>query len=198
MEEITPEQKAYLATFAGQRDAALLEISTLQVAKEKLELANKNLAVSSTEIQNDINQKIGRLAELDKLEREYDDIVSGSLTKHLVEKTRLESEVINLQKIISILTPQKESLGKDISLLTETYNTMENRVGVLNKVIAHVTKVSEDNINKIDSVVVNLKKGLEEIVEVNKKNVAATNQVLTELPRMLVELQKHGLIKNKR
>ena len=35
------------------------------------------------------------------------------------------------------------------------------------------------------------------IVSVNKKNVAETNIVIDKLPKMIMEAQKHGLIKNK-
>lgn len=197
MEEITPEQKAYLETFAGKRDAALLEISNLRNQSESLASLNKLLAASNTEIQTQVQQAVGRLTELDKIEKEYDDVVSGSLTKHLIEKTRLESEVTNLQKLVAVLTPQKESLQKDISSLTEIFNTVNNRVGVLDKVVDHVTRISEQNSNTIESLVSGLKLSLKELTDINESNVIKTNQVLDKLPKMLVELQRTHLIKNK-
>jgi hypothetical protein len=54
-----------------------------------------------------------------------------------------------------------------------------------------------DNVERVDNLIVNLAKSLNEIIEVNKKNVAETNVVIDKLPRMLVEIQKRGLIINK-
>jgi len=196
-QEITPEQKAYLATFAGQRDAALLEISNLQTVKERLEKTNKELAASSTDIHNQVQQAMGRLAELDKTEKEYDSIVSGSLMENMIKKTRLEGNVTSLEKTVKILSDQKDSLLKDTYLLTEVFNVVNNRVGVLDKVVDHVVKVSQQNEDEISRIVSNLKASLKGLVDINQKNVTETNQVLDKLPRMLVELQRTKLIRNK-
>lgn len=195
--EITPEQNGQLTTWAGQRDAILLEISNLRTEKDKLEVANKKLADSNTEIQVQINMAIGRLAELDKVEEDYNNIVSSSLTENLIAKTRLESEVTNLKKIIAILAPQKEELEKDLKSLSDIFYTMNDRVGVLDKVVDHVTRVSEQNSNSIESTISNLKSSIQKIIDANNENVASTNLVLDKLPKMLIELQRVNLIRNK-
>ena len=63
--------------------------------------------------------------------------------------------------------------------------------------VDHVVRVSKNNVTLVEDLVSKLAKSLEEIVAVNKKNVFETNVVIEKLPAMLVEAQKHGLIKNK-
>jgi predicted nucleic acid-binding Zn-ribbon protein len=197
MEEITPEQKAYLATFAGRRDAALLEISNLQIAKEKLEKENKEIAISYSDTEARMNKVLGRIEELTKKEAELPLLISKDIAVLQTRKTCLETEIMNLTKIVEILSTQKASLEKDVSSALTTFNTVKDETLLLDRVVDHVTKVSVDNSRDINMIVADLKKSLEEIVAVNKKNVFETNLVIEKLPAMLVEAQKHGLIKNK-
>jgi predicted nucleic acid-binding Zn-ribbon protein len=195
--EITPEQKAYLATFAGRRDAALLEISNLQIAKEKLEKSNKEIAISYSDTEARMNKVLGRIEELTKKEAELPLLIARDIVSLESRKTCLATEVTSLTKMIDVLTVQKASLEKDVSSALTTFNTVKDETLLLDRVVDHVTKVSVDNARDINMIVADLKKSLEEIVAVNKKNVFETNLVIEKLPAMLVEAQKHGLIKNK-
>jgi predicted nucleic acid-binding Zn-ribbon protein len=195
--EITPEQKAYLATFAGRRDAALLEISNLQIAKEKLEKENKEIAISYSDTEARMNKVLGRIEELTKKEAELPLLIARDIVSLESRKTCLATEVTSLTKMIDVLTVQKASLEKDVSSALTTFNTVKDETLLLDRVVDHVTKVSVDNARDINMIVADLKKSLEEIIAVNKKNVFETNVVIEKLPAMLVEAQKHGLIKNK-
>jgi predicted nucleic acid-binding Zn-ribbon protein len=197
MEEITPEQKAYLATFAGKRDAALLEISNLQIAKEKLEKEVKEISTSYSDIEARMNQVIGRIEELTKKEAELPLLLSRDVAQLESRKTCLETEIMNLTSLVEVLNAQKASLESDVSSALATFTAIKDQAMSLNYVVDHVVKVSEANLNKVDTAVSNLAKGLEEIVAVNKKNVFETNVVIEKLPKMLVEAQRHGLIRNK-
>jgi DNA repair exonuclease SbcCD ATPase subunit len=195
--EITPEQKAQIETWAGQRDAILLEISNLRTEREKLETMNRNLATSCGMIEEKFNRLIGRLTELDKVEKDYNDITSNELHNTLIVKARLESEVTSLEKVIKALSPQKESLQKDITALTDIYNTMNNRAGVLEKVVAHVTTTSEKNVAVFDELVSKVSKSMQELIAVNKKAVSETDMVVKELPKVFFDVQRASLQKHK-
>ena len=82
-------------------------------------------------------------------------------------------------------------------MLQETFNTLHNRVGVLDKVVNQVTVVSEKNSTEIDRMVATLKVSLQEVIDINKKNVEATSQVLEKVPAMLIDLQKRHLVRTK-
>jgi len=197
MEEITPEQKAYLATLAGQRDAALLEISTLQISKEKLSREVKEIADSYTDTENRMNQILGRIEELNKKEAELPLLISKELIGLESQKTCLETEVTNLSKMIEVLTAQKSSIEKDIYSALNIFESVKNQTVILDKVVDHVTSVSEHNLTIVEGLVSNLKTSLKDLVDINQKNVTETNIVLDKLPRMIVELQKTKLLRNK-
>lgn len=195
--ELTTDQKEQMKVWAGQRDALNIEIYKLRQARESLTTANNTLANSSSSLQEKICAQTARMEELDKKEKDYYEIVSLELSEAQITKFRLEAEVTHLTKTIELLTPQKEHLEKDISMLMEVFNTVNNRVGVLDKIVDHVSKVSHQNEDEISRLVSNLKSSLKDLIDINQKNVTETNQVLDKLPRMLVELQRTHLIKNK-
>lgn len=196
-EELPPEQKSFLKTWSGMRDSILLEISNLRTQKEKLEKEVNNLAGSYTDIETMSNQVLGRIAELKIKEAEIPLSISKDIASLQSHKSVLESEITNLTKTVNVLSKQKASLEKDVSSALSNFNLLKSEALVLNKIVDHVTVVSSENTKKIDTLVENLAKSLEEIIAVNRKNVLETNVVIDKLPRMLMEAQKRGLIKNK-
>jgi chromosome segregation ATPase len=197
MEEITPEQNNQLKTWAGQRDSILLEISNLQTAKEKLVTSNKEIAEAYSDTEKNMNQVIGRIEELNKKEVELHLLISKEIASLESRKTCLETEITNLTKLVEVLSTQKVSLEKDISSALATFTVVKDEAITLDGVVDHVVRVSKNNIIIIDDLVKKLATSLEEIIEVNKKNVSETNVVIDKLPRMLVEIQKRGLINKK-
>lgn len=195
--EISPEQKSHLETWAGQRDLLLSEISSLQNQKEKIEEGVKNASESYADIETRANQIIGKIGELDKKEKELSGLISKEVSGLQSQKSVLESEITNLTKLVSVLSGQKASLEKDVSFAISNYDILKSEALVLDKIVNHVTVVSSENVKKIDELVIGLAKSLEEIINVNKKNVFETNMVIEKLPKMLMEAQRHGLIKNK-
>jgi predicted double-glycine peptidase len=195
MEPLTPEQNNQIANWVVQRDAILLEISGLKTEQERLSKANKEIASSNVDIEQRIQQSIGRVSVMEEVEQVLGKKTNDEISDALIQKTSLESEIEGLKKVLNELTPQKNKLLKDIYLLTEVYNTVNDRVGVLDKVVDHVTKVSEQNKVVIDQMIESIKKSSQDIIDVNEKNVKEANVILDKLPRMIVELQKTKLIR---
>lgn len=195
--EITPEQKGQLNTWAGQRDAILLEISNLQTVKENLDKKNKEIAESYTDTVNRLNQTVGRIEELKKQEAELPLLISKEISVLKNEKTLLESEIPALKNIIESLKSQKASLESDVSFASKAFDAVSSRTAELDKLTNEVTKSNIENERFIKGLVSELKVTLTELIDINKKNVSETNLVVDKLPKMLVELQKAKLIKNK-
>lgn len=193
MEEITPVQREQLKTWAGQRDALLSEISTLRTEKEVLEKTNKELANSATEITATLNQVLGRIMELKKKEEELVTLKSNELAGLESDKVRLESDIVNLGKVIEILSKQKTYLEHDIECSTEVLKKVDGQVSDLEKIVDHVTRVSADNKHEVESLANILKKTLGEMITVCGDNVVKTRGVLSELPQLLVEIRRIGL-----
>jgi predicted double-glycine peptidase len=195
MEPLTPEQNNQIATWVIQRDALLLEISALKIEQEKLTKANKDIASSNIDIEQRIQQSIGRVSVMEEVEQVLGKKTNDEISDALIQKTNLESEIEGLRKVINELTLQKDNLLKDIYLLTEVYNTVNDRVGVLDKVVDHVTTVSDKNKIVIDQLIESIKKSSQEVIDINEKNVKEANVILDKLPKMIVELQKTKLIR---
>lgn len=194
---MTAEQKEKLLTWSGQRDTLLLEISNLRTAEEKLRVTNKDLANSNTDIIAQMNKVQGRIEELKAKEVDLPQVLSKEVAYLESKKSTLESEITLLIKLVEALTTQKTSLEADVSFALSAFDVVKGETLLLDKVVDRVTQVSQANTAKIDLLVSNLATSLEEIVEVNRKNVFETNVVIEKLPAMLMEAQKHGLIKNR-
>jgi len=196
-EEFTTEQKQQLKTWAEQRDELLSGISVLKTEKEKLESKNKELASSRSEIEAAMNVIKGRIEELKIKEKELPEVISKEVAFFQSKKTSLESEITVLQKLLNVLQPQKEGLEADIANALAVFEVIKGETLLLDKVVDKVTVVSKQNTDKINTLVTGLAASLEEIIAVNKKNVQETNVVLDKLPRLLMDMQKRGLIKPK-
>jgi len=197
MDGFTKEQKVQLKTWAEQRDAFLSEISHLKNEKEKLQITNKELASSSSDIEARMNEIRGRIDELKIKESELPKVISKEVAFLDSKKSILESEITNLGKLANVLIIQKVSLEVDIEKALSTFDVLKGEALLLDKVVDRVTQVSKGNSDKINLLDSDLAKSLEEIIEVNKKNVFETNIVIDKVPKMIMEAQRHGLISNK-
>jgi len=195
MQEISPEQKGHLETWAGQRDLLLSEISSLETQKEKLTKEIKEISLSYTDIEGRAHNMAGRIEEMTKKEKELPEIMLKEVSALEKRKSVLEVQLTDLPKMIDILTAQKKSLEDDVSLALANFNLLKDESLTLDKIVDHVTVVSLENNKRIDGLVDSLTKSIEELVAVNKKNVSETNIVIEKLPAMLMEAQKHGLIR---
>jgi len=193
----TEEQNEKLVTWAQQRDALLLENSNLQIENEKLQSIGKELANSNTDIETRMNEIVGRIEELKIKEVELQPLISKDIASLKAEKAAIEAQIPLLEKILEDLALKKSSLQTDIGFALSTFEIIKDEALLLDKVVDRVTLVSAGNVEKIDLLVSNLATSLEEIIEVNRKNVFETNVVIEKLPKMIMEAQKHGLIKNK-
>jgi len=194
---MTLEQKENLKTWAEQRDSILSEISVLKTESEKLQKINKDLANSITDVESRMNEIRGRIEELKIKENELPLVISKEVVFLQSKKSTLEAEINSLLKIVEILTSQKTSLEADVSFALNAFDVVKGETFLLDKIVNKVTTVSQDNTNKINTLVNNLAASLEEIIEVNRKNVFETNIVIEKVPAMIMEAQKRGLIKNK-
>jgi|AntAceMinimDraft_6_1070360.scaffolds.fasta_scaffold17113_3 chromosome segregation ATPase len=192
--EINPEQKAHLNSWAGQRDAILLEISGLKTDKADLQKVNIELLNSNKDVEDRMNVVKGRIEELQIKEKELPEKILKEIASLQSQKSTLEAEIPLLKGTIKILSEHKDSLEKEVASELKTFESIKGNALSLEKVVSHVTEVSEANEKRITSISENLIENLEKIVEVNKKNVEETNYVLDKLPKMMVDLQRRGLI----
>jgi chromosome segregation ATPase len=190
MDEFTSEQKDQLKSWAGQRDTVLAEISVNKVENEKLSKANKELAASFTKIQDEINQCQGRLEEMTRKENEYNTLVALDNAELNSQKTYLETRVMDLKVEISMLESQKDSIVKDITILSDVSEKVFSRANVIDSDIEEIKKTNKDNLRESASLVGSIKDELKQIHELNASNIEKANVVINELPKIIFDLQR--------
>ena len=197
MEKLTPEQKEQLSNWSIQRDALLVDIANLKLEKDKAEEKVKELAVSATELDNKIQQSIGRLAELDNTEKLYMEIVDVKIPELETKKTKLETGITAMERELVLLSKEKNEIKKDIEFLKGVHSNLFDKTGLLREVVEHVKNVNSSNLKEIEKSVETINNKAKEILSLSDHNISAHTEVLNEIPRMFVELQKKVLIRKK-
>jgi chromosome segregation ATPase len=188
--ELTPEQKLQLDSWAGLRDVALAEISIARVEGEKLTKTNKDLVVSITKIQEEINQSLGRLDEMTKKEEEFDKLMRIDNAELSARQVGLQSQIYELEKEINILLSNKKVLTDTIDTLVDVHDKVFSRVSDLDKNIEEARRISSENLTETNNLLIALKGEFKKIIDVNAENVEKTNVVINQLPRIIFDLQK--------
>lgn len=192
-EEITPEQKSQLSSWAMKRDTVLAEISVARVEKEKLEKENTALAVSTKDIEKRINESEGRMEELNKREKEYEVIVSTELADLTSQRSSLQSDVSALKADIELLTSKKDLLTQTISSLADVHEKVFVRADNLDKTISEAVQKNSQNIREVENLLISLRDTTGQMVELAKGVTAEANKVSIQLPQIVFELQKRLL-----
>lgn len=190
MEDLNPEQKKQLKTWAFQRDALLRNIADLQEARKIEETKNHNLADSNTEIQTKINQAEGRLIELNKKEEEFRGLISKETFDLLIERTKLQTEIPALEKEVGSLHEEKDLLVGTIKTLAEIHEKVFEKVGTMESTIGFVKDVSDKNIVALNELFKELTASLTKLLDKSKETHGSADIILEKLPRWIFELQR--------
>jgi chromosome segregation ATPase len=185
--EITPEQKKQLNVWAVKRDNLLREIGILSTQLEEKKKKSIELSESNTDIETRINQGRGRLIEIDIQEAGRNKFISKEVAALEKMKSILEGEIPNLQKQIGGLHSEKDILIEVIDNLKKIHSDVFDRVGKLDKIVEHVTRVSADNISDFKTFFEELKKTIQEIITGNRKVITETNVMVERVPKILRE-----------
>jgi len=195
MEEITPEQKAQLNSWADQRDSILGVISALKTEKESLVKTNIELGESNAEIQFSIAKGIGRIEEIQKQEEILGTKISKEVADLITEKTVLHTEIEAKKSEIISLNTEKETILDTMKIFIENNQKVFSQTGVLEEIVDKVTTVSKANIFEVENFMTNLKNSIQGLIDVNSKNIDQTNIVIEKLPRLFFEMRKPEVIK---
>jgi len=190
MEEITPAQKKQLEAWATRRDEILGEISRLDTEKEEKIKRNAELNASNTDVETRINQGLGRLQEIDRQEAERAKYVSREVAALESQKTELQSEVNGLKQVIVGLISKRDDLTLNVETLTLVHGKVFDRTAALETLVDHVSRVTGESVTIIEKCLALVKDSADEIVAVNKKNVAESMIIIEKLPRAMMEYRR--------
>lgn len=148
--DFTAEQNSQLLTWVDQRDALLSELAVLRDEKQVLLGENTQLRSENSLLIQSINENKGRIAEIEANEEERGRLISIDLVNLNSNKTKLEVTVSYLQNEVEVLHEKKINLKEDIKHLKEIHNDIFDKTSVLNKVVDHVVRVSQENLQNIE------------------------------------------------
>ncbi len=195
--QLTPEQKRQLDSWAAQRDSILRDIGEKKTESEKLTVTNVQLAASNTEISNKIQQSIGRLEELDKQEAKRTAFTTLENANLNVEKSILQTEVSSLKSEISSLSTIKEGLKSDIESVTKVHEAVFSRASEIERIVGETVKLNSTNASEIKTILVDAGIELKKIIDIGRENVEVTNQAILKLPKIVVDLHRSVIEKQK-
>jgi chromosome segregation ATPase len=192
---ITPEQTKQLASWVSQRDLILVDIGNKRTEQEKLTKTNLELAASNTEIQDKIQQSIGRLEELEKKEIQNSEKLSIRRYELYVEKTQLETQLEYLKKEIGLLECERITLIGMFEDLKNVHTDILGNANEMNKTVGENVKLNSQSTIEIRNLLNDIKGEVQKIHDVNSENVEKTNRVIAEIPRIVFDSHKPQIIK---
>jgi chromosome segregation ATPase len=187
MDPLTPEQKKELSVWATKRDNLLHKIGVLSTQLEEKEKKNIELSETRTEIETAINKGLGRLAQIEEQESGRAKLIPKEIADLEKQKIILQTEVPALQKEVGGLKSEKNILIEVIDNLKKVHTDVFDRVGALDKIVEHVTRVSEGNIADFKGFFRELKETVQDIIDGNKKVKAETDLMIAKVPKILRE-----------
>jgi chromosome segregation ATPase len=192
---MTPEQTKQLASWVSQRDLILVDIGNKKTEQEKLTKTNLELAGSNTEIQNKVQQSIGRLEELEKKEIQNSEKLSIRRYELYVEKTQLETQIEGLKKEIGLLECERITLIGMFEDLKSVHADILGNANEMNKTVGENVKLNSQSTIEIRNLLNDIKGEVQKIHDVNSENVEKTNRVIAEIPRIVFDSHKPQIIK---
>lgn len=184
------EKTVNLKSWVSQRDTILADISDKRIEYDKLNEINKNLAVSNTEIDQKITFKKGQHEELEKKQKEFAVLVPNEIAALYIEKSVLQEQISGYKREIELLKDTKNTLNESIGVLSVFYGKVFDRANGVESLISGIVQVSSDNATKINNILNDAAKELQKVIDLGEKNVTRTNQVILDLPKMVVDLHR--------
>ncbi len=187
---LTLEQKKQLDSWASQRDSILLDIAGKKTESERLTLINNNLAISNTEISDKIQQSIGRLEEIEIKEEERAKFITTENVSLINLKSVLQTEVSSLQSEIVVLKDKKENIYNDIAVISKVHQDIFSRSSDIERIITETVTINSSNAREIKNILFEAGIELKKMIDIGSENVGITNKVISEIPKMVVDLHR--------
>jgi len=156
--QLSPEQNQQLRTWAEQRDTALAEVALARTDLENVTKINQALSASNSDLQNRANTLVDSIAEMVKEKAQLTQDLNIFRAGVQNKKNELESEFSGIEREVKLLMAQRDLLIEDIKTMTDMHDRVFKRVNVLDKVVDHVVRISDKNIETLNAFISNLKK----------------------------------------
>ena len=186
-------EEANLKSWAEQRDAILLDIANKRIEQKNITDVVNGLSASASDIQKRIIESNVRLEELNKKEKEMAQKLSSEVADLQVRKTTIENMIPGLMSEVRNLTERRTELTDTIETLMKLHDRVFFRTTQLDVVVDHVVKINQKNDADVNIMLSNLKKAIQEIVDISERTIHNANLVSDKLPQTFFDLQRQHL-----
>ncbi len=190
MEDITPEQKKQLGTWAVQRDEILKSISDKREEERILTESVNNLSQTKSDIHDEIQRSIGRLEELKKKEEEFALLTTNENALLREEKSVLQTEIVGHQNELVLLKENKAEIVESVGTLTALFEKLFDKTSGLESLIGGIVRVASENATDIKNILITAGAELQKVIDIGERNVEKTNKVLLDIPKIVVDLHR--------
>jgi len=179
-----------IETWTEKRDTLLREIGILETEKADRTKENAQAGLNLDEINKQIAEARGRLAELDALEERKKNSLSIEVAELEARKSRLEGECTEKEKAIVKATEEENRISDSITLLSNAHGKMSDQAAIVNKVVGDMIETTQNHVNNTRTIMLEIETVSNRVIEKGNENVKQTGIILEKLPRYIFELQK--------
>ncbi len=190
MANFTPQQQAAIRGWTEQRDALIRDIGTLSVELEEKTKLTTAAAASLTDIQLQIAEVRGRIAELNALEARTQDSVSNEVAVLMERKSRLEGECLLIEEKIKGASDKYAVVTAATTALESAHDTMKDQSTIVNRVVGEIIQTSTLHTSDMKTIMTEIKSVSDQVIEKGNANIAQTGIILEKLPKYIFELQR--------
>lgn len=186
----TPAQIKAIQSWVDQRDALIREVGIVTVELEGKNKANIEAGLAFADLEKQIAEARGRLAELDALEERKRTSTATDVAELEVRKSRLEGECALLDAKLASGGEKYVLVTGATSELEVAHALMKDQAAIVNRVAGELVELSTTSLVEVKEKMTEIRTVVAEVIEKGNANVAQTNIVLEKLPRYIFELQK--------
>lgn len=190
MNSFTPAQVKAIQTWTEQRDALLREIGIVTTDLGEVTKNLKASAQSLTDIQQQIAESRGRLAELATLEDRMRTSLATDIAELEVRKSRLEGEVAEKELLVKKADEQYAEKVAATQTLSGANDLISDQAAIVDKMVGSAIHTSETHIADMKVVMTEIKALSDEVIAKSEKNIETADLVIPKMTQFIIDLQR--------
>lgn len=190
MNNFTPAQLAAIKGWTEQRDALHRDIGVASTELEQLTKSTIEKGLASADLDKQIAEARGRIAELNALEARLRDSVATDVSVLIERKTRLESECAVLEEKAKSATETYTVIGIATAALQDAHDTMKDQAAIVDRVVGEIITTSTTHTSEMKNIMDQIKTVAADVIEKGNANVANSSALMETVPLFVAKLQK--------
>lgn len=190
MNQFTPAQIAAIKGWTEQRDALFREIGSASTELEVITKSKTEGGLALADIQQQIAEARGRIAELDALEARLRDSVASDVSVLIERKSRLEGECAVLEERAKGASDKYAVVTMATIDIQSAHDTMKDQSAIVNRVVGEIITTSTTHTSEMKTIMDEIKTVAADVIEKGNANTANTSALMETVPVFVAKLQK--------